>query len=118
MGDGIDVELISGIVSTIIAFLLIWLKSSMDNKMGEIKEDLSITNTNMNNMNINLASQAQAQAQIMTNIDNRLINAITAITQSQQQNVTVTQELRPYRLKDHITEVTQPIIVKEEEVEE
>ena len=46
MGDGIDVELISGIVSTIIAFLLVWLKSSMDNKMGEIKEGLSSTSSN------------------------------------------------------------------------
>jgi hypothetical protein len=84
----------------------------MDNKMGEIKEGLSITNTNINNINANLASQAQAQAQILTNINNILIN------QSQQQNVTVKQELPVYRLKDHIIEVTQPIIVKEEEVEE
>ena len=112
MGDGIDVELISGIVSTIIAFLLVWLKSSMDNKMGEIKEGLSITNTNINNINANLASQAQTQAQILTNINNILIN------QSQQQNVTVKQELPVYRPKDHVIEVTQPIIVKEEEVGE
>ncbi len=56
MGDGIDPELLSGIVTSITALIIIWLKSSMDNKMSEIREVLTNINTNLNNININLIS--------------------------------------------------------------
>lgn len=61
MGDGIDPELLSGIVTSITALIIIWLKSSMDNKMSEIREVLTNINTNLNNININLISQSQNQ---------------------------------------------------------
>ncbi len=93
MGDGIDPELMSGIISSILAFLLLWLKSSMDNRMGEVKEVLSNINTNLNNININL------------------------ISQSQRQNVVVTQG-QPFRPHERIIEEKEPITVEEENIEE
>lgn len=90
MGDGIAPELISMIVTSITALIIIWFKSSMDNKASELREILSNINTNLTNININL------------------------ISQSQHQNVVVKQHQQYLRPESRIIAENEPISVEEE----
>ncbi len=66
MGDGIDPQLINGVLSALLALLILWLKNSMDDKTSEIKERISVIDANVshidNTINIyNLQTQLMAQ---------------------------------------------------------
>lgn len=58
MGDGIDPVVLNGIISSLFALLLLWLKSTMHRRMSEFREKLSVSNTNLiynlSNLSINL----------------------------------------------------------------
>jgi hypothetical protein len=73
MGDGIDPQLVNGVISSLLALLILWLKSSLDNKASEIKERISVIDANVSHIDntINIYNQ---QTQMMAQQTQTRIN--------------------------------------------
>lgn len=73
MGDGIDPQLVNGVITSLLALLILWLKSSLENKSGEIKERISVIEANVSHIDntINIYNQ---QTQMMAQQSQTRIN--------------------------------------------